>query len=135
MNSQSKVRDYLIQLAKEIIEKVRVKRYSNGKLVIESILHYLNEHYASEISLTSLSSLFHINSAYLSDSFKNHVGQNFSEYLVNLRIGEAKLFLTGKEFSIIDRAYLVSFSNSSYFSTVSKKRVGKTSIEYRNSIN
>lgn len=135
MNSQSKVRDYLIQLAKEIIEKVRVKRYSNGKLVIESILHYLNEHYASEISLTSLSSLFHINSAYLSDSFKNHVGQNFSEYLVNLRIEKAKQFLNDKELRIIDIAYLVGFSNSSYFSTVFKKHVGKTPIEYRNSIN
>ncbi|HLU21617.1 MAG TPA: helix-turn-helix transcriptional regulator [Bacillaceae bacterium] len=54
---------------------------------------------------------------------------------MNLRIEKAKQFLNDKELRIIDIAYLVGFSNSSYFSTVFKKHVGKTPIEYRNSIN
>ena len=91
----------------------------------------MDEHYASEISLTSLSDLFHINSAYLSETFKNHIGKNFSEYLVDLRLEKAQHFLQDKQLKIIDVANLVGFSNSGYFSTVFKKHFGQTPVEFR----
>lgn len=133
LNSQTKVIEHLVQLAQLIIEKVRMARFSNGKLIVDSVRQYLDQHYASEISLTSLSELFHINSAYLSEIFKNYVGQNFSDYLVNLRMDKAKQFLKDKQLKIIDVANLVGFSNSGYFSTVFKKHFGQTPIEFRNS--
>ncbi|MEC1522141.1 response regulator [Neobacillus niacini] len=131
--SQHKVKDDLIQLASLIIEKVRLARFSNKRL-IDSIRHYLDQHYASEISLTTLSSLFHINSAHLSETFKHHVGQNFSDYLVTLRMDKAKQLLKDKQLKIIDVSNLVGFSNSGYFSTVFKKHFGQTPVEFRNSI-
>jgi two-component system, response regulator YesN len=134
LNSQSKVIENLLQLAQLIIEKVRMARFSNGKLIIDSVRHYLDQHYASEISLTLLSELFHINSAHLSETFKNYVGQNFSDYLVNLRMDKAQQFLRDKELKIIDVANLVGFSNSGYFSTVFKKHFGQTPVEFRNSL-
>jgi two-component system, response regulator YesN len=133
LNSQHKVKEYLLQLAALIIEKVRLARFSNRKL-IDSIRHYLDQHYASEISLTTLSTLFHINSTHLSETFKNHVGQNFSDYLVNLRMEKAKQLLKDNQLKIIDVANLVGFSNSGYFSTVFKKHFGQTPVEFRNSI-
>ncbi|WP_237389542.1 response regulator transcription factor [Bacillus sp. USDA818B3_A] len=134
LNAQSKVLEHLYQLAELIIEKVRLARFSNGKLIIDSVRQYLDQHYASEISLTSLSELFHINSAYLSETFKNYVGQNFSDYLVNVRMEKAKRFLRDEELKIIDVANLVGFSNSGYFSTVFKKHFGQTPVEFRNSV-
>lgn len=134
LNSQSKVIENLLQLAQLIIEKVRMARFSNGKLIVDSVRHYLDQHYASEISLTLLSELFHINSAHLSETFKNYVGQNFSDYLVNLRMDKAQQFLRDKELKIIDVANLVGFSNSGYFSTVFKKHFGQTPVEFRNSL-
>lgn len=135
LNSQRKVIEYLVQLAKLIIEKVRMGRFSNGKLIIDSIIHYLNQNYAIDISLTSLSELFHINSAYLSETFKNHFGQNFSDYLVNVRMDKAQHLLKDRQLKIIDVANLVGFSNSGYFSTVFKKHFGQTPVEFRNSAN
>ena len=134
LNSQSKVFESLLQLAQLIIEKVRLARFSNGKLIVDSVRNYLDQHYASEISLTLLSELFHINSAHLSETFKNYVGQNFSDYLVNLRMDKAQQFLRDKQLKIIDVANLVGFSNSGYFSTVFKKHVGQTPVEFRNAI-
>ncbi|MBT2697458.1 response regulator [Bacillus sp. ISL-40] len=134
LNSQSKVLENLLQLAQLIIEKVRMARFSNGKLIVDSVRHYLDQHYASEISLTLLSELFHINSAHLSETFKNYVGQNFSDYLVNLRMDKALEFLRDKQLKIIDVANLVGFSNSGYFSTVFKKHFGKTPVEFRNAL-
>lgn len=134
LNSNHKVIDGLIQLGQVIIDHVRKTRCSNGKL-IESICQYLEQHYGSEISLTSVSELFYINSTYLSETFKRQVGQNFSDYLVKLRISKAKQFLEDEQLKIIDVANLVGFSNSGYFSTVFKKHVGQTPVEFRQSIN
>jgi two-component system, response regulator YesN len=133
LNSQHKVKEYLVQLAELIIEKVRLARFSNKKLV-DSIRHYLDQHYASEISLTTLSNLFHINSTHLSETFKNNIGQNFSDYLVNLRMENAKQLLKDKQLKIMDVANLVGYSNSGYFSTVFKKRFRQSPVEFRNFI-
>ncbi|WP_224768346.1 response regulator transcription factor [Metabacillus idriensis] len=135
LNSQSRVIEHLIHLAHSIIEQVHAARNSsNGMAIVDNVRRYLDKHYANEISLTSLSEQFHINSAYLSEIFKNHIGQNFSDYLNNLRLESAKLFLKDKQLKIIDVAHLVGFSNSGYFSTVFKKHFGQTPAEFRKSL-
>lgn len=134
LNSYRKVIEQLIELARLIIEKVRTARFSNGKLAIESVRQYLDQHYANEISLTFLSEMFHINSAHLSETFKNQVGQNFSDYLVNVRMKKAKEFLEDKQLKIIDVANLVGYSNSGYFSTVFKKHFHQTPVDFRHSL-
>lgn len=133
LNSQHKVKDDLIMLAQLIMERVRHARFSNQTL-IESVRNYVDLHYASEISLTALSTIFHINSAHLSETFKHHVGKNFSDYLVNLRMEKATELLKDNQLKIIDVANLVGFSSSGYFSTVFKKHFGQTPVEFRNSI-
>jgi two-component system response regulator YesN len=133
LNSFSKVIEQLMKLGQLIIEKVRTARFSNGKLIIEGVRQYLDQHYANEISLTFLSEMFHINSAHLSETFKNQVGQNFSDYLLNVRMEKAKEFLKDKQLKIIDVANLVGYSNSGYFSTVFKKHFQQTPVDFRQS--
>ncbi len=136
LNAYRKVVDQLIELARLIIKKVQETRCSsNGSEIVENVRKFLNRHYASEISLITLSEQFHINSAYLSELFKLHVGQNFSEYLIKLRMENATVFLKDQQLKIIDVAYLVGFSNSGYFSTVFKKHFGKTPAEFRKELN
>ncbi|WP_234410369.1 response regulator transcription factor [Caldalkalibacillus mannanilyticus] len=134
LNSQHIVKNVLLQLAQHIIAKVREARFSNGKLMINSIRRYVDEHYASEISLTSLSEMFHMNSTYLSEIFKLHIGENFSNYLVHLRMKKALELLKDNQLKIIDVANLVGFSSSGYFSTVFKKHFGQSPVEYRTSL-
>jgi two-component system, response regulator YesN len=134
LNSYHKVIEQLTELARLIIEKVRTARFSNGRVIIEGVRQYLDQHYANEISLTFLSEMFHINSAHLSETFKNQVGQNFSDYLVNVRMGKAKEFLKDKQLKIIDVANLVGYSNSGYFSTVFKKHFHQTPADFRHSL-
>ncbi|MDX8045526.1 response regulator [Gracilibacillus sp. S3-1-1] len=134
LNAQKQVIDYLSQLASIIMEKVNNTRVSDGKFIVDGVKRYIDQHYGSDITLSHLSELFYINSAYLSEIFKLQTGQNFSEYLVARRIVEAKKFLTDQHLKIIDVANLVGFSNSAYFGTVFKKRVGQTPVEYRKAI-
>jgi len=133
LNAQQKVIDSLLEFAQIIVEKVRSTRFSNAKL-IESIKHYIDLHYANEISLSTLSELFHINSAHLSETFKQHVGENFSDYLVKMRMNRAEKLLIDDQLKIIDVANLVGFSSAGYFSTVFKKHTSQTPVEYRRSM-
>ncbi|KKI89484.1 hypothetical protein WQ54_26590 [Bacillus sp. SA1-12] len=135
LNVHKKVIEQLIELARLIIEKVKEARYSsNGAVIVENVRRYLDKHYASEISLTTLAEKFHINSAYLSEIFKLHIGKNFSDYLVEMRMMNARDFLKDEQLKIIDVAYLAGFSNSGYFSTVFKKHFGQTPAEFRKSL-
>lgn len=132
LNAQRKVLDQLLQLAEVMMDKINeVRSSSSGTELIENVRRFIDTHYASEVSLTSLSKQFHINSAYLSELFKTHVGQNFSDYLYQVRMEHASRLLKDSQLKIIDVAHLVGFSNSGYFSTVFKKFTGQTPAEYR----
>ncbi len=131
LNSQQKVMNQLIELGKEMIDKLQQERRSGGSHIVEGVRRYLEKNYANDITLTILAKQFHINGTYLSDIFKTHVGQTFSDYLINLRIENSKGLLQDAQLKITDVAHLVGFSNSGYFSTVFKKHVGQTPVEYR----
>ncbi|MBD8068723.1 response regulator [Bacillus sp. PS06] len=130
-DSQAKVLDKLMSLAQNVIQEVKGLRASDGSHIVEGVRRFLEKNYANDITLTSLSKQFHLNGTYLSELFKNQVGQTYSDYLIKLRINKARELLLDSELKIIDVAQLVGFSNSSYFGTVFKKYVGQTPVEYR----
>jgi two-component system, response regulator YesN len=135
LTSRERAKEELLELARMIVEKVsETRRSSNGNAIVENVRKYMDRHYANEISLTSLADQFHINSAYLSEMFKVLVGQNFSDYLVDLRMDKACSLLMDEQLKIIEIAHLVGYSNSGYFSTVFKKRFGLKPIDYRKSM-
>lgn len=135
LNVQSKVIAYLTELANLIVDQIRNTRTTDGKQIVDGVRRYIEQYYGSDISLTTLSELFHINSAYLSEIFKAQIGKNFSEYLTEVRVKEAKKFLKDSHLKIIDVANLVGFSSSSYFSIVFKKHVNETPANYRKTFN
>ncbi|MGM0751608.1 MAG: response regulator transcription factor [Bacillota bacterium] len=135
LTSRDRVKEHLLKAARSITEKVsETRRSSNGTAIVENVRQYMDRHYANEISLTSLADQFHINSAYLSEMFKEQVGQNFSDYLVDLRMDKARSLLKDEQLKIIEIAHLVGYSNSGYFSTVFKKRFGQKPLDYRKSM-
>ncbi|MFD1386244.1 response regulator [Oceanobacillus oncorhynchi subsp. oncorhynchi] len=134
LNDQSKVIAYLTELAKLIVAQIHNKGTTDGKQIVDRVRRYIDRYYGNDISLTILSELFHINSAYLSEIFKVQIGKNFSEYLTEIRVKEAKKFLKDPHLKIIDVANLVGFSSSAYFSLVFKKHVNETPAGYRKSL-
>jgi len=75
-----------------------------------------------------------LNPAYFSTLFKKETGINFSNYLLNLRIENAKLLLKNSNLSLINIAVEIGFDNQSYFSNVFKKVTGMTPKQYRQTL-
>lgn len=105
----------------------------NSAQLVQKIMHYLEENYAQNITLSSLGEMFYSNSSYISRVFKQKTGKNYSDYLLDIRIEQAKKLLTGTNLSIGRISDMVGFDNTKYFSRIFKEKTGVQPIAYRKS--
>lgn len=98
------------------------------------IVRYINANYMNQLSLRSISQLFFISPYYLSHIFKDSTGFSFCDYLIQLRILEAKKLLGQTKYTMTHIAELVGFESSTHFGRTFKKVTGLTPRDYRKSI-
>ena len=77
---------------------------------------------------------FYFNASYISRIFKIKTGENYSDYLLRLRIYRAKELLRNSHYSIRQISEMVGFGSSKYFSKVFKDMEGVQPITYRNEV-
>lgn len=111
---------------------LRKERQQGG---IQHIRAYIEQHAAENISLKSIAARFYINPVYLGQLFRKTYGMYFNEFLLKLRIQEAKRLLRQTDLRIYEIAERVGFGSPDYFVTQFEKRVHATPSEYRNSLN
>lgn len=92
---------------------------------------YIRQNYQHQITLETLATLTYMNPIYLSVLFKKETGENFSSYLQNVRIENAKKFLKDMRYSVSQVAEMVGFSDSKYFSKLFYKTTGMRPKEFR----
>ncbi len=108
----------------------------NNNQLIHQIRQYMEDNYANQdLSLNHINEKFNINSKYLSQLFKEQLGVNFGEFLVNLRMEHAKRLLLETNSPINDIALLVGYEIQISFSRTFKKIVGVTPSDYRKNMN
>lgn len=73
-----------------------------------------------------------MNPVYLGRLFRKSYNQYFNDYLLNLRIHEAKKLLRQTDLRMYEVAARVGFQNADYFVTQFEKLVKLSPTEYRN---
>ncbi|MCA0754221.1 response regulator [Paenibacillus sp. N4] len=126
---QSELVILLEEIVKPVIPDLTNSGYS-GQLIIKA-LNYITEHYTDNLTLQSVADIIHLNKSYFSLLFKKQTGRNFIDYLIELRIREAKRLLAQSESRIYDVAGAAGFKDVKYFSKMFKKTTGFTPVEYR----
>jgi AraC-type DNA-binding domain-containing proteins len=106
---------------------------TNTSLIKKSV-NFINERYNQNLTLEMVADHVGLNPAYFSSLFKKETGINFSSYLINLRMDNAKLLLKNTNLSLINIAFELGFDNQSYFSKVFKKSTGMTPKQYRHTL-
>ncbi len=117
---------YVVRTAGEYIEYTRESGSVAGR-----IREYIDSHYSEDITRSTLSKVFFLNSDYLGRLFKKETGLSVSGYLQEVRIEEAKRLLSGTSVQINEIAARVGYDNFSYFSHIFREKTGLTPIEYR----
>ena len=93
-----------------------------------SILH---EQFKEPLTLKDVSENLHLNVMYLGQLFKKKTKKSFSAYLNHLRIEQAKWLLLHSNQNINEISAEIGYNNTTYFSKLFKKIVGKSPKDYR----
>jgi len=99
--------------------------------VMQQVKFFMNQNYASEVTLEKLARRFKISTAYLSRLFRREFGVSFNRYLNTLRLEAAVALLHNTSLQIAEVAQRSGFSDSSYFIKVFHKYYGTTPRDYR----
>ena len=98
--------------------------------LITKIKEYVHMNYAMDISLESVSDKVYLHPVYLSRFFKQHVGENFRDYLLSVRMTNAIILLKKNSYKIYEICQMVGYNNRKYFSKQFKKYTGYTPKNY-----
>lgn len=114
-------------VAQSIFDNINV----NNTLIINKVLNHIESNYTEPITLESVAKNCYISSSYLSRIFKKIVGENFNEYLTNLRLLNAKRLLLETNYKTYQIAEKVGIYDSNYFSRLFKKNEHMTPSQFR----
>jgi two-component system response regulator YesN len=99
--------------------------------MVSFVLDYLEFHYNEDITLDSVAGKLDISGGYLSTYFKEKTGNNFIDYVHEVRINKAKELLLHADLKIQDTAAKVGYHNLNSFNRMFKKYTGMTPSEFK----
>ncbi|WP_169088357.1 response regulator [Paenibacillus sp. PL91] len=111
--------------------RLRLNDKGHGGQLITKAIEYIKLHYRDELTLQEVADTIHVSKSYFSNLFKKQSGQNFIDYLIDLRLHEAKRMLVQNEYKIYEVAEKSGFNDVKYFSKLFKKMTQMTPVEYR----
>lgn len=99
--------------------------------VIASIRDHIDRHYHEDIRVEELAEKFFFSKEYLTRLFRNQYGCPIYEYVLQVRMNNAREYLLDPEKTIQQIAEKMGYSNANYFGKAFKRRYGMTPSEFR----
>lgn len=122
---------YLIGKLEEAPENIIEHKSDFVPSLVLNIISYLKENFKEPITLDSLSKKFSVSKATLIYNFNKYLHSSPVDYLINIRIQQAKVALTETNGNLSEIAESCGFSNANYFSLMFKRKVGLSPANYR----
>lgn len=104
---------------------------SRLSVMVSMVEEYLRENYWKDISMQDAARAVHYSDAYFSKMFKQQYGVNFTAYLTDFRIEEAKKLLRRPDINIKEIGGRVGYEDPTYFARVFRRVTGQSPTEYR----
>ena len=102
---------------------------------LQPALLYIQSHFREDITVEEVSSLVHFSTAHFSRLFHKHMGMNYRNYLLNLRLSYAYGALRQPEVKVTEVCFDAGFRSLEYFSRAFKKKFGISPLQYHHNIN
>lgn len=103
----------------------------NNSVVVEKIKNYIQEHIYQDISREEIANYVYLNPVYISRLFKKETGIALFDYLIQMKMEQAKILLNETNMKIGDIAEKLNYYQFSHFTKMFKKFVGISPQEYR----
>ena len=123
--------NFLIELSGRDVTKTSIPDNAETK-IYTSALRHIDAHVSQNLTVDRLSGLCNVSAAYLKKLFRKYNGLGIHEFILKNKISLARKMLTADE-PVAQIAEKLGFSSPNYFSTVFKREVGISPLEYKKS--
>lgn len=104
-----------------------VMRKTNAQVILEYITRNINQKLSSQF----LCEVFHYHKNTINRMIKKSTGLSFKDYVISLKIKEAKKYLLFTDKSIEEISNALGYSSAAFFCLQFKERTGKTPAYFR----
>ncbi|MBO0993189.1 response regulator transcription factor [Bacillus sp. SD088] len=138
--SKTEFLDVFHKLKNELIQEEGNREFTENKVdlsvsqethYVVSAKEYVKDHYQEKVTLLEISQILFLHPAYFSAIFKEETGQNFVDYVNNVRVEKATELLRQGDYRMKDISHLVGFQSESYFNRVFKKIKNVSPLQYK----
>lgn len=120
-----------LEILSTISETIHPFLGEHKNTIIQEIATYIDRNYNKPITLNSLCEEFHISPSTLNRGFINEKKQSPIQYLIDVRINNAKFMLINTHLMITDIALQVGFNDVFYFCRTFKNKCDMTPSQFR----
>lgn len=120
------------EMLEDYVQRVQeVRENTSVSNLIRNSCEYIKSHLSESLSIEDLAKRAGYTEYYFSHKFKKEMGCSVNDYILNQKIEQAKLLLSGSAESIQSISDNLAFTNRSYFYTCFRKVTGLSPTEYR----
>jgi iron complex transport system substrate-binding protein len=102
--------------------------------IVGMTIHYIEENYASHISIQDICQKIGISYSHFYRLFKKETGSSFQSYLLNLRLEKAKQYILESNYSLREIAKFTGFYDEFHLSSSFKKLTGISPVALRKNL-
>ena len=123
---------WLLNYCKLIRTTIQKKQIDNNVVLASNAKKMVQENFRNpSLSVETICEELHVSSSYFSKIFKQETGYTFLNYLISLRMEEAKRLLKQTDYKSHVIGEMVGYPEPNYFSYVFKKNCGVSPAKYR----
>ncbi|GBF76154.1 DNA-binding response regulator [Paenibacillus sp. 598K] len=129
--SLAQLRRHFQQMTERAASQIARLRQTQRKGDIDRIKQYIDTHFRDNLNLKGIAGKFYMNPVYLGQLFRKTYGVYFNDYLLELRVEEAKRLLRQTDLRVYEIAAKVGIPVPNYFTSQFEKRERISPVEYR----
>ncbi len=130
-HTEERLFDVLKEMVSNFLQNIIDQKEQDDIKPIKVAKQYIQDNLGKPLTLEDVSRAAGFNASYFSTLFKKMTGENFLEYISEMRIEKAKELLRDTDLSISDICEQVGYADIKYFSKTFKKYAGINPGEFR----
>jgi|GEM_PF-6611435 len=126
-----RMHESFLKMIKPALLSLQKINFNQAGAAIEEAVKYINKNYDKQISTKEIADMINLSTPYFSASFKKITGENYSNYLCNIRMEKACELLETTKLKVYEISHMVGYLDEKHFSKMFSKKYDMTPATYR----